>query len=172
LRDADALDRDGFVSCRLVIRERGCSLMLVSILSLALTLAQYVHAQTVRTRSVQLRPGLHCDDFTPIDGGPRRGSSMLGRLLGGPMLHSMPTPSPGRLSNSSSMEICRALLCNRSYPRDDGAQALCTLDARVFIPPTLSTPASDERRLGQSASCLTDPNGTSAVNRRVYFLPM
>lgn len=52
LIDADALDRDGFVGCRLVIRERGCSLMLVSILSLALTLAQYVHAQTVRTRPV------------------------------------------------------------------------------------------------------------------------
>lgn len=60
---------------------------------------------------------------------------MLGGLFGGPMLYFMPTPSPGRPSNSSSLEICRALLCNRSYSRDNSAQALRTLDARVFIPP-------------------------------------
>ncbi|CAI7637400.1 unnamed protein product [Penicillium manginii] len=112
-----------------------------------------MHAQAIQT----------LDDFTPIDGGPRRGYSILGGLLGGPMLHFVPTTSPGRPSKSSSMEIWRALLCNRSFPRDDGAHAF----------PHATHPGigwTRPRPIGFLSPARL--NGTSAVYRNVYFLPM
>jgi hypothetical protein len=92
--------------------------------------------------AIELCPDLHSDDFTPIDGGPRRGYSILGGLLGGPMLHFVPTTSPGRPSKSSSMEIWRYY-----------ATGLSPAMTVLMHSPTLPTPASDGHGLGQSASC-------------------
>lgn len=151
--------------------------MLVSMLSLALALVQYVHAQVVRTRSVHPSHRASYGPACIVISSQRSMAAHSADPLCSVVYSVVRCFSSCRLDLPvgrvlPSMETYRALQCNRRYPRDDGALTLCTWTPACLFPHAIHPGIgwATTRPIG-----FTSPaglNGTSVVYRKVYFLPM